>query len=98
MVVTIKEIVKDRDCLSNFINIVNVCIKLEYWLSYFKTFISIIIPKLNKTSYDIPKMFRPIVLLNTLSKLIEKFIGERLQFQALLKNAIHPCQLGRLKQ
>jgi len=98
VVVTIKEIVKDRDCLSNLINIVNVCIKLGHWLLYFKTFISIIILKPNKTSYDIPKMFRPIVLLNTLSKLIEKFIGERLQFQVLLKNAIHPCQLGRLKQ
>jgi len=33
-----------------------------------------------------------------LSKLIEKVIGKKLQFQALSKNMIHPCQLGGLKQ
>ncbi len=52
---------------------------------------SIIIPKPNKTLYDTPKMFRPIVLLNILGKLIEKVIRERLQLQALSKNVIHPC-------
>jgi len=31
-------------------------------------------------------------------KLIEKFIRERLQFQALSKNIICSCQLGSLKQ
>ena len=58
----------------------------------------IIIPKPNKALYDTPKIFRPIVLLNMLGKLIEKVIGERLQFQALSKNMIYPCQLGDLKQ
>jgi len=43
-------------------------------------------------------MFRPIILLNMLCKLIEKVIGKRLQFQALSKNVIHLCQLGGLKQ
>jgi len=33
-----------------------------------------------------------------LGKLIEKFIRERLQFQALSKNMIHSCQLGDFKQ
>ena len=39
---------------------------------------TIIIPKPNKISYDSPKLFRLIVLLNTLEKLIEKVIGDRL--------------------
>ena len=43
-------------------------------------------------------MFRPIILLNTLGKLIEKVIDERLQFQAISKNIIYLCQLGGLKQ
>jgi len=43
----------------------------------------IIIPKLNKESYDSPKFFRPIILLNTIEKLIEKVIGDRLQFQII---------------
>ena len=57
----------------------------------FQTSSSIIIPKPNKASYDFLKMFRPIVLLNTLGKLIKKVIGERLQFQSISKNVIHPC-------
>jgi len=40
----------------------------------------VIIPKPNKPLYDSPKSFCPIVLLNTIGKLIEKVIGERLQF------------------
>ena len=44
-----------------------------------------------------PKSFRPIVLLNTLGKLIEKFIDERLQFQVTANNFIPPSQLGGLK-
>ena len=65
---------------------------------YFETLSSIIIPKPNKTLYDSPKMFQPIVLLNTLGKLIEKVISKRLQFQSISKNFIHPYQLGGLKQ
>ena len=43
------------------------------------------------------KSFKPIVLLNTLGKLIEKVIGERLQFQVISNNFIHQSQLGGLK-
>jgi len=57
----------------------------------------VIIPKPNKPLYDSPKSFRPIVLLNTLGKLIEKVIGERLQYHVVNNNFIHPSQLGRLK-
>ena len=56
-----------------------------------------IIPKPNKTMYDQPKAFRLIVLLNTLGKLIEKIIAERLQLTVASNNFIHPSQLGRLK-
>ena len=59
---------------------------------------SIIIPKPNKESYDFPKDFRPIILLNTISKLIEKVIGERLQFQSISNKFIYQCQLEDLKQ
>ena len=48
-------------------------------------------------SYDQPKAFRPIVLLNTLGKLIEKVIAERIQFTATSNDFIHSSQLGRLK-
>jgi len=78
-------------------NIANDCIDLGYWPNHFKRSSTVIIPKPNKSSYDLPKSFRPIVLLNTLGKLIEKVIGERIQFHVIANNFIHPSQLGGLK-
>ena len=37
-------------------------------------------------------------MLNILNKLIEKVIGNKLQFQSILKDFIYSCQLGGLKQ
>jgi len=47
--------------------------------------------------YDQAKLFCPIVLLNTLEKLIEKVIAERFQFTVINNNFIHPSQLSGLK-
>jgi len=38
---------------------------------------TIVIYKPNKKSYDFPKAYWPIVLLNTIGKLIEKVIGKK---------------------
>ena len=57
-----------------------------------------IIPKPGKPAYDTPKAFRPIVLLNTLGKLIEKIIARRLQFDAVKYGILHPNQLGGVAQ
>ena len=43
-------------------------------------------------------MNQPIVLLNMLSKLIEKVIGERMQFHTIFNNFIHPYQFRGFKQ
>ena len=94
----LKVIINNSTCLKNFINIANLQINLGHWPLYFKMLSSIIIPKPNKTSYNSLKIFRPIFLLNTLGRLIKKVIGERLQFQSIFKNFIHPCQLDGLKQ
>ena len=47
--------------------------------------------------YNNPNTFCPITLLNTLGKLVEKVIAERLQFIVTSNNFIHPSQLGSLK-
>ena len=94
----LKTIVNDSRCLKNFVNIADACFELGYWPSYFKTSTSIIISKLNKESYNSPKSFRHIILLNTISKLIEKVIGKRLQFHLISNNFIYLSQLGRPKQ
>ena len=93
----LKFIVKHDLCLTNIINIADSCINLGYWPKHFKILSTIIIPKPNKTSYDQPKAFHPIVLLNTLGKLIEKVVADRLQFMVACNNFTHPSQLGGLK-
>ena len=93
----LKSIVNQDDYLINIINIANSCFNLGHWPNYFKYSSTIIIPKPNKTLYDQPKAFRPIFLLNTLGKLIEKVIAERLQFTVISNNFIHLSQLCGLK-
>jgi len=48
-------------------------------------------------SYDQPKSFHSIILLNTLGKLIEKVIVERIQFTVTSNDFIYPSQLDGLK-
>jgi len=93
----LKSIMNDGDCITNVIKIANTCINLGYWPNHFKISSMVIIPKPNKPLYNFPKSFRPIILLNTLGKLIEKVIGERLQFHVVNNDFIHLSQLGGLK-
>jgi len=86
----LKCIVKDNMCLKKTINIADTCFELGHWPLHFKVFTSIIIPKPNKKSYNFSKAFRPIVLLNTIRKIIEKVISNRLQFQLISNNFIYP--------
>ena len=93
----LKSILSDEVCITRVIKIDNACIDLGYWPNNFKLLLMVIIPKSNKLLYDSPKSFHPIVLLNTLGKIIKKIIGERLQFHVVSNNFIHPSQLGGLK-
>ena len=85
----LKHVLKNNVYLNNIIRITNACLDLGYWLSHFKISTTIIIPKPNKSLYDTSKFFRPIIWLNILGKLIEKVIGDRLQFYAISNNFIH---------
>jgi len=93
----LKHVIKEKMCLQNIITIANTCIKLGYWPNHFKKSTTIIISKSNKISYDSPKSFRPIMLLNTLGKLIKKVIGNKLQFHITSNNFIHQSQLDGLE-
>jgi len=76
--------------LEKLLNIANTCVNLEYWPSHFKVANSIIIPKPNKESYNISKSFYPIILLNTMSKLIKKAISNQLQFHMVANRFLDP--------
>ena len=93
----LKRILNDEECMTNIVNIANTCINLSYWPTHFKKSFSIFIPKLNKLSYD-PKSFQPIILLNTIGKLIEKAISNRIQVYSIVTNFLHPNQLGSICQ
>jgi hypothetical protein len=43
-------------------------------------------------------MFCPIVLLNTLGKLVEKMIANRLQYEAAAEGILHFCKFGGVHQ
>jgi len=68
----------DDTYLGKNVYIANTYINLKFWLLYFKTAITVVIPKPNKELYNMLKFFQPIVLLNTTGKLIEKVISNYL--------------------
>ena len=94
----LKTIINDPRYLRKFVDITDACFKLGYCPLHFKTLTSIIIPKSNKESYNSPKSFRSIVLLNMISKIIENVFSKRLQFYLISNNFIYLSQLDRLKQ
>ena len=86
----LKKVSRDPEYITNIVNIANTCINLSHWPSHFKKLTSIIITKPNKTSYNSPKSFQPIVLLNILRKLIKKAISNRLQVHFITSDFLHP--------
>ncbi|CAA7268148.1 unnamed protein product [Cyclocybe aegerita] len=96
--VHLKELLKDKHVLVLFIMLANACLWVGHWPHIFKESLSVIVLKLNKPSYAVPKAFRPIVLLITFGKLIEKMIANRIQFDAVKHDIFHPNQLGGICQ
>ncbi|CAA7267573.1 unnamed protein product [Cyclocybe aegerita] len=96
--VHLKELLKDKHVLVLFIVLANACLRVGHWPRIFKESLSVIVLKPNKPSYTVPKAFRPIVLLITFSKLIEKMIANRIQFDAVKHDIFHPNQLGGIHQ
>ena len=68
---------------SLFLGLAEACIQLGHWPAHFKESLSVIILKLGKPSYLTPKLFRPIVLLNTLRKLVEKMLSCHMQYDGV---------------
>jgi len=61
-----------------------------------KKALGIVLDKPGKPSYDSPSSFRVIVLLRTLSKILERVVASRLSAQATACPLIHPLQCGSL--
>ena len=61
-----------------------------------KKALGIVLDKLGKPSYDSPYSFRVIVLLRTLSNILERVVASCLLAQAAICSLIHPLQCGSL--
>ncbi|CAA7269050.1 unnamed protein product [Cyclocybe aegerita] len=96
--VHLKELLKDKHVLALFIVLANACLRVGHWPRIFQESLSVIVPKPHKPSYAVLKAFRPIVLLITFGKLIEKMIANRIQFDAVKHDIFHPNQLGGIRQ
>jgi hypothetical protein len=53
-----------------------------------------VIPKLDKPNYSLPKAHRPISLLETMSKLLEKAVAKHMQHNIVVHKLIHTNQFG----
>ncbi|KAJ3520538.1 hypothetical protein NMY22_g12711 [Coprinellus aureogranulatus] len=94
----LKAVLSIPDCTVLILRLANACIDVGHWPKHFKDSLSVIIPKPNKPAYSTPKVFRPIVLLNTLGKLLEKLISKRFQFDMIKYDLVDPNQMGGVRQ
>jgi hypothetical protein len=94
----LKCIVCDRYASRLFLWLANTCLQSSHWPAEFKASTTVVIPKPGKLSYDTPKSFPLIVLLNALGKVSEKMLSNRLQFEAAKHGVLHPNQFGGVRQ
>ncbi|KAB5587878.1 Reverse transcriptase from mobile element jockey protein [Ceratobasidium theobromae] len=77
-----------------FTRLYNACIQLRYHPVCLRNALISPIPKPNRYDMASPKSYRPIALLETLSKLLEKIVAKRITAMAGRLNLIPPDQFG----
>ncbi|SPJ79817.1 uncharacterized protein FTOL_08208 [Fusarium torulosum] len=84
-----------RDTLVPYLTILfRACLELGYYPDAFKSALTIIIPKPDKESYEEAKSWRPIALLSSIGKLLDKILTSRLKKVALDNLLIPENQYG----
>ena len=62
------------------VRIYNACLDLEYCPKHFRHSKTVVLRKPGKDDYTLPKSYRPIALLSTLGKGLEKIIATRISY------------------
>ena len=75
-------------------NIARASLRLGYFPECYKTATCIVIPKQHKKSYKDPKSYRPISLLNHISKAIEIIVTRRLQHEMDTRKLVPDTHFG----
>jgi hypothetical protein len=83
------EVVKDH-----LLDIYNACFTLGHHPARWREAKVVVIPKPDKPDYSLPKAHRPISLLETMSKLLEKAVAKRMQFNIVKYELIQANQFG----
>ena len=60
-------------------SLADVCLKLKHYLTFLKTAHTIILHKPGKSAYKVLNTWRPITLLKTISKVVEKLLAKRIR-------------------
>lgn len=70
------------------------CLEVGYHPPCFKESITVVLRKPQKPAYTTPKAYRPIALLNTIGKLLEKIVANRMSTTLEEKNLLPEGQMG----
>ena len=69
-------------------------LRLEHLPPFLKTARTVVLKKPGKESYEVPGAWRPITLLKTIGKIVEKIVAGRIRHAAEAGNLIPPSQMG----
>ena len=94
----IKQIIDMEGVLEAVVQLFNNICASGVWPSWFKTSLSVIIPKPKKTDYSVPKSYCPIALLNTMGKLLTKVLANRMQYDAAAFSLLHEGQCSSVQK
>ena len=70
------------------------CLQMSHHPSPFRHSNTVVLRKPQKSSYNVPKAYRPIALLNTLGKALEKIVAQRLSKLAEAHKLLPDTQMG----
>ncbi|KAL4412137.1 reverse transcriptase [Colletotrichum abscissum] len=74
--------------------IFNQSLRLGYCLQHFRKSTTVVLKKLGKDNYTVPKAYRPIALLNTVGKIMDANIVRRLSYFADTHGLLPDSQMG----
>jgi hypothetical protein len=72
----------------------NPCLELETYPAFLKRARTVVLRKPGKSSYEVPNAWRPIALLKTIGKVVEKLMAKRIRDAAEAHQLLHPSQMG----
>jgi hypothetical protein len=78
----------------HLVDVFNTCFNTRHHPACWKEAKVVAIPKPDKPDYSLPKAHRPISLLETMSKLLEKVVAKRMQHDIVAHELIHTNQFG----